>query len=316
MLKNRDITFQTFLDALMHQWKRIFCITLVFAILGAGAGAFYAGKLSSSAAGSAVLPKQFLFDFVEARNESDYIEKSVTELNTRYQDAVTYLETLQQEKTLTVEQKKRCLNHREQLKKFEVESLVPIGFERSMAETPFFPEEVILRETRKAEHRAKELREALVRAEEATKLIGSMQLSDLNNEQTIATYNTILSRAENYGNLKVEIEKNQQLVQLLKDNPDEITAKTAEMERSVKEAGSSLNLILTDMENTVGKIAKENYLVIDASYVENTLKATISHTYNETPPRDIFIILTLFCTLLGCGFGLYWSVYKECCNQE
>lgn len=302
------LSFQTVLGALRHQ-KKVFCaVVCLFALLGGAAGWFYAGRASAAAEGSADR-------LAVARTEE--LLPSVT-FYSDYQNALTiarsnvsqYLEVMQSS-GLSPEQKKAADALSLRLTELDAKLLSPIRTTLSLPTGIYVPEAFLDEYARSIEQQLLEVRLNLLSEEAANELLKTMNLPALSDEKILNTYNQLFSRASNYGTDLLRLDILTQQTAKLADR-EALIADGQQLEQALKQAERALDTLIDDVNAFASTVAAENFLDLRLTYDDTgRVTAELTHTHDAIPPQDNFLLMFIFCTMVGVFLALFLSVARE-----
>lgn len=309
-MKELDITFSTILHAFKHQWKCFFATVLIFSLLGAGAGCLYAGRGAASASGSAE-PLQET-DFSNLDYNKDYYNACYNSLSLAYQNAVSYLNTVSEEKTLTSEQSQQLMEYSMELQTYNKETLLPIKTTLGLTGKLYIPEEFLQDCVTEYESKLLDIEYSLILSEQAAEIVKSMDAPALDNEDITKTYSSLLSQANNYGYLLKNKTIYGEYLDLLQNHMDQVQADSRKIERMLNTALRKLNKATAEICATVDSIAQEKHLNISMQYDKNgAVTAAIAHTHRAATSQESFLAIFLFCVLTGICGGAFFAVCLE-----
>ena len=310
-MKDINVTFHTCLDAAKHQWKCFLAAVLVFSLLGAGFGWLYAGREAAPAQGSTA-PLEPL-DFSGLYDDAEYYYACFDALTEAYGNLTQYLRAVTGERTLSEEQKGLLEGYAQDVERFERETLRPIRTLMNAENALYVPEEFWEAAAAGYEAALETVRLDLIAAETAADIVKQMDAPDVAEETVSIAYETLLKQASQYGNLKRAQILYEELLDRLQNHADQVRADSRDMERRLEAAAKELNALAKEVSDGVDAIAAENHLLISIGEEDDgdTLQVTISHTHTESPPQDVFLLITLFCGMVGVCCGVFLAVCRE-----
>ena len=322
-----DVDFRTICSAICSRWKRVVCFTLAFAILGVCSGAVAARKGDIVGTGSADSIDQI--DFFEFEYDKDYYLKCADLLLSSYKDSLGYVTQLKKDKLISDEQKETLEELEMELNGFAKKYLAPIEkltFDNVVA---CCPKEFIEDEIKECEELLEKTEAEFTVAKIANEQIKEIDSKLLKDKETIAAYQKMVVSAEKYAELMQTVERYEKRLDLLKNEPERIEKNVQLLEKALKSGKEQLNLIIETLDYIVGRIAEENHLNIKIiTYSQSYLKKMandesetvtekevfeigVGHTFGVSLARDAFIVLIVFCTLVGICTGAYSAICRE-----
>lgn len=302
------LSFQTVLGAIRHQKKVLCSVICLFALLGGAAGWFYAGRTAADADGSAdrlvgahtkeLLPGVTFY--------SDY----QSALAIACSNASQYLEAMQKS-GLSPEQKEAADALSLRLAKLDAEQLAPIRATLSLPTGIYVPETFLDEFANSLEQQLLEVRLNLISEETAYELLKTMNPPDLSDEKNLNTYNLLFSRASSYGTDLRRLDILTQQTEKLADR-EALIADGQQLEQALKQAERALDALIDDVNAFASTVAAENFLIFRLTYDSTgRMAAELTHTHDAILPQENFLLMFVFCTMIGVFFGLFLSVARE-----
>lgn len=306
----KTINFRLVCGAIKHQLKIILLTILVFALAGAGAGYWYASGTKVEAAGRADALASVDYSLIPYNY--NYYRNSLEYLVTCYNNANSYLNTLLQDANPNAEQRARLADSAKRLKEFDGEALMSVQALLRPRDTLFIPPEFQAEAISRYEVSLRNLQLDMIEAEIAKELIETMDSPDVADNNSISTYNSLLSLAAEYGNDKMKEQEYTAILDQLKNHPDQILAQSRQAEEQLLEVAERLNGLTEELCQIADEVASENSVIVSVSYSTNyTAQITLTHTHSAASPEENFTILFLFCILVGICLGLFFAVCRE-----
>lgn len=120
-----------------------------------------------------------------------------------------------------------------------------------------------------------------------------------------------------YGNLQKNQVIYEHILEQLTQEPDQVIARSRQLEGELKAASRQLNALLEEISRTADEMAKENRFNLSLEYDEsNAVIVTINHTHGISDLQENFLLITLFCALCGICCDVFFAVCKETCKQK
>lgn len=308
-MKYPEITFQTVLGAIRHQWKVLLVSVVLFTLLGVGTGFAFAEKGAAPDAGEAVALEDVSFDSILP--SAGYYERCKNSLIKRQKDVVDYIQQVSADHTITKEQRALLNEQLRLLQNYKDSALLPLQIAWLDQGAIYIPEEFIASQTALYESRAASTRLSLIRTEAAVELLKTMDSPDAESDKANNIYSSLLSDAAKYGSLKVALTKYEAALSQLKDHTDEVIAQSHQMEQQLNAAKSELNQLQEELSTVLDTIARENHLLLNADFAGDKMAVTITHTHDLATSQEAFEILVIFCCLTGICLGLFLAVCQE-----
>lgn len=301
-----EITFQNMMRAFLRQWKCIVIFTVVFVLIGACTGMIYADSFSAKADGSAESCQ--LLDFSDAERSISYYDDCYSRLLTAYKNTNTYVSVLAAEATATQEQETILAEFQAQLEDFEVQTLQDIMLAYAGTGAVYVPEgfheEAIRYYTAKLEETHLEVIVLQESLETLLQTGSDQELEKLVSEKT-AEYENARRMEETY---KSFLEK-------LTEDPETVYAESLNMEAALNAAAQQINALIVQVDDFAAQMAVDNHLRVLISYgADDAVNVLIQHTHGERTQREGFLVITLFCTLVGICFGAFFAICRDCCG--
>lgn len=303
-MNRTEITLKTILSAIKHYWKICVITTVIFAIVGAMTGAWYAPKAETTAQGDAqdLVP----ISYSDIVRDEYYYARCAKLLDNAYSALDGYLEALKKMKGLAADSS--ILSLYEYSKQLQIADFLPIQGALASDDLYVLPECI---------------------PQALTKCKGNLvRLSHM----------SIVSQI-NYGffyrnMMDVFIEQ-------LENEPEKITANAKTMDEMLAKAADHINALQTEIDRIAEEIAiqKNIHIRIDENLSEYTsisdynqfkidakrntadddaekgeikpVSVLVLHTYRAAGGREAFAAILLTTTLVGVCCGAFWSVCKE-----
>lgn len=307
-MKSFPFSFQTLIMALRYQ-KKVFCtVVCLFALVGCATGWFYAGRTAAGAMGSADLLVGVCTE--ELLPTVNYYSDCQNALTIAHSNASQYLKVVQSS-DLSPEQKKAADALSLRLTELDADLLAPIRTTLSLPTGIYVPEAFLDEYARSIEQQLFEVRLNLISEEAANELLKTMNPPDLSDEKILNTYNSLFSRASNYGIDLRRLEVLTQQTAKLADR-EALIADGQQLEQALEQAERVLNTLINDVNALASTVAAENFLSLRLTYDDaSRMTAELTHTHDATLPQDNFLLMFVFCIMIGVFLGLFLSVAKE-----
>lgn len=308
-MNNSEISLRGCWNAVKHQWKLMLAFILCFAVLGVGAGLLLAPRLSAGAEGGA--EKLEYVDFEELDYSPDYYGSRVDALQKAWEDLKSYWASVYGEATLTEQQIQSLEALGEELDDFETRQLQMLRDLVNNPQTFTVPESQMDATIAACKAELQETRLSLLEAAQAVELVKTMQVPAGTTEEALASYTAMMQKAESYGALLKEEAYLEMVLDRLQNEPEQVQSDSQTMEKLLEQSVEEFNALLDETYACVNGIAEANYLAITPVEQNGKLQAAISHTHGAATSQEAFVILTLFCILVGICSGLFFAIYRE-----
>ena len=143
--------------------------------------------------------------------------------------------------------------------------------------------------------------------------IGGLTSTD---ENINATYAALLSQAAQYGQLQLDLEHYETMLEMLDNNYTQVRADSLKMESQLEEAESELDRLGQECCQMVWEIALENHLDITASTSGEELSVTIGHTNRPATRQEAFTAFVIFFGLVGMCAGGFFALCWETSSRK
>ena len=304
-MNRSEITLKTMLSAIRHYWKICVITTVIFAIVGAAAGAWYAPKAEVSAQGDAqdLMP----ISYSDTVRDEYYYARCAKLLDNAYSAIDGYLEALKKEQGLAADSSD-ILSLYEQSKQLQTADFLPIQ-EALDSDVLYVLPDCIPQALTKC-------RENLVR-------LSHMDLAS-EIDHGIFCKNLMDAFIEQLENAPEKVAANAKTMdEMLTKAADHINALQIEINRIAEEIAIQKNVHIRLDENlsTYTSISDFNQLKIDAKRnaankdaekdETESVSVLVLHTYRAAGGREAFAAILLTTTLVGVCCGAFWSISKE-----
>lgn len=313
-MKYREMTFRAVINSLVHHWPWVLVPTILFMVVGAGAGFLFGDEISAPAAGSAQPLTEINLE--EILKDRDYFGACVNAIKSSYTSAKNYCETVQAEKTLTQEEKDLLKEQKEALETYWNTTIRKIDIVRNSTNKiyiiePFMDELAVELEIQQAKNKLE-----LMKAEAAVNLLKTMDAPSISSDAATHSYEQLLSSAAEYGNLKVSIMQTEHYLDLLKNHRDVVIADANRLDIQIQQAAEELNLIQDDLNKTIEDIAIQNHFNAEVVKTGENYEVHIFHKNTVATPQEGILILTIFCGLVGLCCGWFLAICREAKSQK
>ena len=313
-MKVCEITFQEIVAALLHHWKTLALIFLLFLTLGAGAGIVFSGRASAEGSGSAEEWQQVEFDSVIF--DLKYYNNCYASLSERSNALYTYVDTVRLDTTISEEQYQQLMILCEDITKYQQEVLAEINEDFYQTDAFYIPAELRQDATEEYTRLLDSTQSQIVKAENAMTLLQAIGGLTSNNEEINATYSTLLNQAAQYGQLQLNLKKYETILDRLENNYAQVLADSQKMDSQLKQAAAELDKLGEECYQVVREIALENYLDIVTQTTAEELVVQIDHTNRPATKQEAFVAFILFFGLSGICVGGFAALYKEYILQK
>lgn len=310
----REITFQTIAAAVLRRWKVVVSIFLIFLAVGAGAGFLFADRASAEGSGSA--EGWPLVDFEPVIRDLHYYDNFLDALNERSTDLFIYVNTVKLDTTMTDDQQQSLLGLCEEIMEYQEEVLATISKELSNTDICYLPIELRQEGIEEYTHLRDITRNQMVKSENAIGLLQSIGGLTSTDENINATYAALLSQAAQYGQLQLDLEHYETMLEMLDNNYTQVRADSLRMESQLEEAESELDRLGQECCQMVWEIALENHLDITASTSGEELSVTIGHTNRPATRQEAFTAFVIFFGLVGMCAGGFFVLCRETSSRK
>ena len=308
-MRKFEITFGSFGAAIKHHWKMVLVSLLLFSLVGAGAGYWYA---SNTTADHFFYAQQLeFFGFDEVKLDEDYYKNRQEILSLTCKNTKEYLAGIRSVTTLTQEDRLLLDQQTEKIELFIQEAMEPIDTQLNATDAIYVPGECIPLVIKEYENSLASVQRNLIVSTEAVELIKNMDAPTLENESVLANYNTLLSRAASHGTYLMQQEQYTKILEKLQD-AGVIQTESRKLGRMQDAAARELEDLLAEVNEEIASLAQERLLNIVATHdADGVLSVTISHTYRATTAQENFLVVWSFCALTGLCFGAFLALCRE-----
>lgn len=308
-MKYQELNFQMIGLAILHRWKTIACTVAVFLVLGVVSSFLFADRTSAEGSGSA--PEWIPVSFEDVDVELEYYIDCYTKLSEESSALFTYVDTVRLDNTLTEEQSQRLQSLCEEITDYQKESLHEISKVFSASDAYYIPTELRQDAVDRYTQLKDDTQREMVKAENAMTLIQAIGGLTSTNEEINSTYASLLSQAAQYGQLQLNLEKYENILDRLENDFARVQADSKKMKSMLEQAAAELDALGTDCYQSVQEIALENHLNISTSADGTELKVRINHTNRPVTEQEAFAAFMLFFGLVGICAGGFFALWKE-----
>ena len=309
-MREFEITFASFIGAVKHHWILMLSSLVLFSLLGAGTGYWHANRGSADADGDA--DALIRAEVTELTQDAEYYTNVQSTLNLAYQNACTYVKSITDIPSLTNDERLKLEKQLKALTLFEKEKLKPIADRLYAPDAVYVLDDYIPKLIETYENELVSVRRNLIVSEQAVKIIEAMDAPSVDNENSLANYNALLTQAYDYGNYLLQQEIYTERLEKLRNDANSISTSSREIGRLQKEAVRQLNQITEEISNEADALAKAHVLNIGTQYDSaGTLSVIVTHTHRAATPQDNFLIVWIFCTLTGMCVGAFLALCRE-----
>lgn len=304
-----EVSFGTLIGAAKHQWKTILVSLLLFSLIGAGGGRWYASRTAVDQFFHADALE--FVDLKEIEQDRNYYQNRQNILSRSCTNVQTYLNGILSVTTLTKEDQLLLKQQLDEVELFNQNTLIPIANQLNAVDAIYVPEDYIPMLIQEYENNLASVQRNLIASEQAVELLKTMDAPTLEHEAVLNNYNALLSRAYSYGTYLMQKEQYTQLLQKLEDT-ETIRSNNREITKLQDAAARELNALIGDVNEQAAKLAEERLLNIKTTYDDNdALSVVADHTYRATTTQENFLVVWSFCTLTGLCFGAFLAVCRE-----
>lgn len=336
-MKFYEITFETMIQAVRNRWKTVLLTVLGFAVLGAGFG--FAASRAGDIVGAGRADTLALLELPAAADDKDYYFDYASSIHALCDDAELYLEKLSEETTLTEEQQALVMSLQEELSVWKEDCLTEIEGLGMNAYRPCVPEAFVSQEKDLCEAKLLDFGAKRDAAQMAADLLESMESAALAQTGAEDAYEELVKTAAALPEYQRVADIFEARLEWL-DAPDEMFANARRLDELLADGADSLNALVGKVNAAAQAIAEESHLIIhmhvghaDRGYSELEpnvaseekeeskkpgeeekvpLKIGIEHSFGISYAKDAFLVIALFCTLVGLCAGAFWALCKEC----
>lgn len=305
-MNNRNITFETVFNAIKHQMKFMLLTVLIFALVGAGAGWWYARNTEVPASGhaEALAP----VDYSQVPYSYNYYIDSQNYLIASYNNTKIYINFLLENINISEEHRTRLLDCSKRLEEFDGSSITLLQALLRPRDTLFIPPEFMDDAVIRYEGVLRNIELNLIEAENAKELLQSMDAPNVENND----YNSLLSLAAQYGSYQMKKQEYTAILDQLRNNPDQIRTQSRQAERLLQTLAAKLNVLTEELSQIADQIANENAVNLSLTYLDNdSIEIELTHTHTAASSEENFAVLFLFCILVGICCGLFFAICRE-----
>lgn len=316
------ITFQTVLDALHRQWKRILVSILLFALLGGAAGFLFRGRGAAEAGGGAQPLNQV--DFAQVARTQDYYTGCLRLLTDTMSNLNNYIASVSANAlpTAAQEMEPQEAEALETLKALSREAavlqsdrLTPLSGALNGVGAVYAPEEYL---DNLADCYARDLasiRMDLISAKAAMETLRQMDAPQYDGSHS-DSYTSLLSQAAQYGSLLRSQAVTEEQLEKLTAHMPEIRAECRRVERELEAVRGELNALLDRFAPLADELAKEAGLNLVPSDTSGRVDITVTHSHRVSSAEESFATIFLFCVLTGICVGVFLAVCREAKEEK
>ena len=313
-MKYQEFTFQMIGLAILRRWKRVVVTFLLFLALGVASGFLFANRASADGSGSAVQWQPV--DFESVTFDLEYYTSCHTSLSQESRDLYTYVNTVHLDSTITKEQNQQLLSLCEEITKYQQEVLSEVGDTLLATDAFYVPFQLRQDAVKEYTRLRNNTQDQMVKAESAIALLQSIGGLTSTNENINDTYSSLLCQAAQYGQLQLDLDKYNWILDRLENNYTLVQADSREMESQLDQAVAELNELGEKCYQVVQEIALENHLNITIDTKTNSselaeLTVLINDTTRPATQKEAFIAFVLFFALAGLCVGGFAALCKE-----
>lgn len=309
-----DITFRTLLSALRHRWKFLLIFIAACLLAGVACGFLFADRASAEGSGGA--PQWQSVDFESVTLDLNYYSNCYTSLSQKSGTLYTYVNSVCLDTTMTEDQYQCLLSLCKEITEYQEKVLTEISKDLSALDAFYIPSSLRQDAVQEYTWLRDSTRDQMVKAENAMALLQSIGGLTSTNEDINATYASLLSQAAEYGQLQLNLEKYEKILDRLENDYTRVQADSWKMKSQLEQAAADLNELGQECYQTVQEIAVENHLDITASENGKELTVSIDHTNRPATRQEAFLAFVLFFGLVGVGVGGYAALWQECKHQR
>lgn len=309
-----SITFQTFLNAFKHQWKRILVSVLIFALLGAGCGFLFKDRGMAEAGGSAQpLPA---VDFDALPYTQDYYTACLNALSGGLDGLSRYLTVL----SVSIgpdEERQAALNAvRVDAEEFQSATLQSLQSVLNETGAVIVPAEFLDGMADRCARELASLRMDLIAAEAATETIRQMDAPDYDGGFS-GSYGNLLALASQYPTMLRTQAVTEKYLDGLTNHMPEIRAESRRVERELDGAAETLAALMDRFLILADEAAKEEGLVFTPKVEDGTATdVLVTHAHRASSAQESFAVIVLFCVLAGLCLGAFLAVCGEAKEEK
>lgn len=313
-MKYQELDFQMIGLAVLHRWKTIAVTFAVFLIMGVIAGFLFGDRASAEGSGGA--PQWQSVDFESVTLDLNYYSNCYTSLSQKSGTLYTYVNSVCLDTTMTEDQYQCLLSLCKEITEYQEKVLTEISKDLSALDAFYIPSSLRQDAVQEYTWLRDSTRDQMVKAENAMVLLQSIGGLTSTNEDINATYASLLSQAAEYGQLQLNLEKYEKILDRLENDYTRVQADSWKMKSKLEQAAAELNELGGECYQTVQEIALENHLNITASEKSKELAVSIDHTNRPATRQEAFLAFVLFLGLVGVIVGGYVALWQECKHQR
>ena len=305
-----EITFGSFAGAIKHHWKILLLSLALFSALGTGAGYFYAERGAAERFYHADTIKSVSFQTI--RKDQDYYFSCQSSLEKACSDLCAYLDSISAVSTLTQENLAAISTQRKKIEDFEKDRVAPIRKQLNKADAIYIPDQLLPTLIEDYENALASTERNLISTAAAAEIVKDMAAPAVSDEDSLSTYNALLSRAYAYTSYLQDLDTYRTRLERLRNEVDMIRADSREMGQQQKAIAEALNSLAVQTGKFAEKLAEECLLNIEVQYnPEDVITVTASHTHRAATAQENFQLIWLFCTLSGLCVGAFLALCRE-----
>lgn len=310
-MKYCELDFKTILMAVKHRWKVIVASTACFAILGGAGGAIYTQRGDTQAQGNAQVLQEM--DTTQDLTQQTAYSLFQAELELVYRNINSYYTALQSSEFLTEEEAQKITVQLEELTRLNTEQIQDARARMNRYGAIYVPTAFLSELITDYQAQLDSVESSLIAAKEATETVRAMGAPTYAEETITQNYSALLSTAANYGPLLQSQAKYQFYLERLTNERDEVMEQCQQLRTIQREAAESLNAQVTALNQLAQAHASENHVNFLVTYdADEVATITMNHTHGATTAQEDFLLIILFCTMIGLCAGGYYAVSMEC----
>lgn len=316
------ITFQTVLDALHRQWKRILVSILLFALLGGAAGFLFRGRGAAEAGGGAQPLNQV--DFAQVARTQDYYTGCLRLLTDTMSNLNNYIASVSANALPTAAQEvepqeAEALETLKALSRevavLQSDRLTPLSGALNGVGAVYAPDEYLDNLADRYARDLASIRMDLISAEAAMETLRQMDAPQYDGSHS-DSYTTLLSQAAQYGSLLRSQAVTEEQLEKLTNHMPEIRAECRRVERELEAARGELNAILDRFDTLADKLAREAGLTFTPAATSEKMDITVTHSHRASSAGESFAVTMVFCVLVGLCLGIFLAVCREAKEEK
>lgn len=308
-----SITFQTVLNALRHQWKRILAFVLLFALLGAAVGFFFRSRGMAEAGGGAQPLVQV--DFAQTVRTQDYYTGCLRLLTDTIANLNAYVSLLTANATPNLAQQAALDTLSQEVVVLQSSRLRPLQRALEEAGAVYVPEECLDGLAERYVQELENLRMDLIAAEAATETIRQMDAPNYDGNFS-GSYTTLMSLAAQYPTLLRSKAVTEKYLDKLTNHMPEVRVECRRMERELEAVCGELNALLDRFTSLADEVAKEAGLSFVPTVQNGKTEILLTHSHRASSAQESFAVIELFCVLVGICFGTFLAVCREAKEEK